>query len=203
MCGTRTEAAASAAPVSKPKKEPGILKRARMELLAEGNRKAASHGLAAQSQASADPSTLPAAASPASHLPSAAPTAEAMTPAAGPSGQADDEHVTPAAAVISAFPAAEAGKSPDTSPGIILRSSFKVRKQPTTAKKARTSSKQTPARQALTAAGAAVAAVTPRLAEAVISPKADGGKATPKKGMGAQTARKPIRAKKGDQRRSL
>lgn len=107
--------------VPKRKKEPGILKKARMELLAEGNREAA-----ARAFESAPSATGAAGSQPAQVVqePDGAATVLDKVPAAAEGAAASEAlGVTASASGTRASPA--------ISPGIILRSQKKVRRQPT------------------------------------------------------------------------
>ena len=194
--------------VPKPKKEPGILKKARMELLAEGNRKAAGHGLAAQPLPYAGPMTSPPAALPVSPVPSATAAAQTTTPAVEPSAQALVAAETPHGAAALRDFAAEA-KSPSISPGILLRSQRKVRKTPAATKAAK-SSHQAAREQIVAAAEDAVAIAQPMAAVTnaelhVAPPAAEPAAVKPfkKQNAGSQTAQKPPRAKQDKPRKSL
>ena len=182
-------AEADVAAPPKPKKEPGILKKARMELLAEGNRKAASRELTA-----ALPPTSPSTLEPAPLLQSAAAaslaTAQVASPAVVPSNS------TPHGAASSAT--APPATAASTSPGIVLRSQRKVRRQPSSVQKAPGAPQGVPAAaphpiDALTNAGSHVS-----------TPAPDKAASRTKKQRGpAQTSVKPGHARQGKHRKSL
>ena len=111
----------------KKTKEPGILKKARMELLAEGNRKAAARGAG----------SVPCAAVPSTSQP-AEPGQQNMPADAAMLDSAAISSAVTNGVQVAVNPAA--GKaSPAASPGIILRSQKKIRRQATSKKPPQTS----------------------------------------------------------------
>lgn len=127
--------------VPKKKKEPGILKKARMELLAEGNRKAADHKIESSA-------AVPTGSQPAQLVQDILPVnaADVLGEAPAAFEDADIMQAQPTTASASGAKA-----SPAISPGIVLRSQKKVRRQPTAKKPDQAANKliSTPALAAL------------------------------------------------------